>query len=305
MGLNIKKLILLFVLCSGCLKKPPELSIDDGEPANIAAVEDALANGFGNVNPLQIKLNEFVSLAQTQQIYDLPERIGFQSGTSVQKREVFPDRVDYTFIQQLVEYDSGQNQKSSTSQRKISISTGAVQPMDVSQHPTIQFCRSIFNSSQNTASNSMSALEQKRMVAEKIKANLVRPLNERNSPISLESFCSVALACEMVGQCFNFETYTSFETPPSAVANSANCQNIPDCKLRVVTTKFAFVFMDVDSQGNELRNKILYEIKLSPETPYLSRLLSQCRQGIVPIDKTTKVYAKICDKVTDFLPGIN
>ncbi len=291
MGLNIKKILVLLILCSGCLKRPPELAIDDGEPVNISAVEDALANGFGDVNPLQIKQNEFVALAQTQQIYDLPERIGYQAGTSVQKREVFADRVDYTLIQQLVEYDAGQNQKSSTSQRKISIGTGAVQARGVSQHPTIQFCRSIFNSSQN--------------MAQRIKANLVGRASDRSSPISLESFCSVALACEMVGECFNFETETTFESPPSAVAKSANCQGIPNCKLKVVTTKFAFVFMDVDSQGNELRNKILYEVKVSPDVPYLSRLLSQCRQGIVPIDKNTKVYAKICDKVTDFLPGIN
>jgi hypothetical protein len=314
MGFNIKYLIVFFLICTGCLKKPAELSIDDGVPADIAAIEDALASGFGDIDPLQMKQDEFVAAAQTQQIFDLPLRVAFQVGNSIYKRKTHPDRVDFTILQQLVEYDANQNQKSSVSQRELSVVTGLLQANSISeqslslffqrssQHPSIRFCRSLFD----PAANSTDILAQARsrnVIAQKVKTNLNRAYSDRSSPISLESFCSVALACEFVGECFNFETFESYERPPKYVAESPNCQNIPNCLMKVVTTKFAFVFTDTDSEGNELRNKILYEVRLSPDVPYLARLLSQCRQGIVPIDSATKVYAKICDQVTDFEQG--
>lgn len=298
MGFNIKYLLVIFFL-TGCLKKPAELAVNDGDPVNIADVEDSLALGFGNIDPLQMQKDEFVAEAQTQQIYDLPERIVTQAGTSVQKREVLSDRVNYTFLQQLVEYDANQNQKSSVSQRKLTVLTGGAQTMAGSQHPSIRFCRSLFSSSVEQDSATTNENKQQK-VREKIKSNLLTSFADRSSPLSIENFCSLALACENVGQCFNFESSVGYEAPPAPVVQSPNCQNLPNCSLKVVTTKFAFVFTDTDSQGNEIRNKILYTIKLSPDAPYLARLLSQCRQGIVPIDKTTKVYATICDKVTNF-----
>lgn len=309
--MKLQHLLIFTILFAGCLKKPAELSIDDGEPADITAIEEALASGFGDINPLQMKQSEFVSEAQTQQIYDIPERIVFQTGTVIEKREVFSDRVDFSILQQLVEYDQNQNQKSSVTQRKVSVYTGSqnVTTQDFvatlvqrySQHPSIQYCRALFSGA--SAQNSLTPMIQQNAIAQNIKKNLVQAASERSTPLSLESFCSIALACEYVGQCFNFETYTRYEAPPQSVAQSPNCQGLPNCLIKVVTTKFSFVFMDTDSEGNELRNKILFEIRLSPDTPYLARTLSQCRQGIVPIDQTTKVYAKVCDKVTGFETG--
>ena len=313
MGFDMKFQVLLaiIILSAGCLKKPAEMSIDDGDPADITAIEESLAAGFGNIDPLQMKQSEFVGEAQTQQLYDLPERIVIQTGTIIDKREVFSNRVDYSILQQLVEYDQNQNQKSSVSQRKISILTEA-QNMTTqsfvdslmtrySQHPSIQFCRYLFSG--DTSQNSASSLTQQHLIAQNVRKNLVEATADRGRPLSLEAFCSIALACEYVGQCFNFETYTQYETPPASVAQAPNCKGIPNCLLKVVTTKFAFVFMDTDSEGKELRNKILYEVRLSPEVPYLARVLSQCRQGIVPIDQSTKIYAKICDKTTSFEAG--
>ncbi len=309
--MNLKSLLIVTVICAGCLKKPAELSIDDGEPADITAIEEALAAGFGDINPLQMKKNEFVAEAQTQQIYDIPERIVFQTGTIIDKREVFSDRVDFSILQQLVEYDQNQNQKSSVTQRKISVFTGlqnlktqdfvSTLAQRYSQHPSIQFCRDLFSDS--TVQNAASPILQQNIIANNIRKNLVESTAERSKPLSLESFCSVALACEYIGQCFNFETFTQYEAPPYSVTQSPDCQGLPNCLMKVVTTKFSFVFMDKDSEGNDLRNKILYEIKISPDAPYMARMISQCRQGIVPIDATTKVYAKICDKVTGFQKG--
>ena len=111
------------------------------------------------------------------------------------------------------------------------------------------------------------------------------------------------LSCRLVGACYNFDSKDESVPPPAAVQSSPNCGGVPNCLIPVRTIKFSFVFQDKGTDGEPIRNKIFYEIKLSPQAPYLARIQSECRQGIVPIDSKLKVYAKLCDQTSNFSYG--
>lgn len=103
--------------------------------------------------------------------------------------------------------------------------------------------------------------------------------------------------------CSNLEVKRFTSPPPLSVQQKENCGGIPNCEINKVKVSFYRTFDDEDLDGNAIRNKMLYDVTISSDVPYLSKIMEMCQQGIVEIDKKTKIYARICDRTVDFEKG--
>lgn len=88
------------------------------------------------------------------------------------------------------------------------------------------------------------------------------------------------------------------QSPPLYVRERTNCGQVAQCQLRVTKIQFDQInwFNDSDYQ------KIRYNLEITPDAPYLSRILSDCIATQIPYGERT-VYIKECQKVLDFWNG--
>lgn len=91
--------------------------------------------------------------------------------------------------------------------------------------------------------------------------------------------------------------------PPFEVQQQANCGGLAGCQMNFKKISFYRSSDYEDSQGNKLRNKILYSTVVSKDAPYLSRVMEFCQQGIIDIDPKTSIYARICERTRYFEKG--
>jgi hypothetical protein len=96
----------------------------------------------------------------------------------------------------------------------------------------------------------------------------------------------------------NLKKTMTLDTPPSAIASKPDCSQIyPNCKIRVYTIEFDLVIWK-DGKGENIHQ----EYKISPDTPLLGMILSECQSGILPWNNQN-LYVKQCTVANNFIYG--
>lgn len=258
------RLILASALCLsflGCMKKP-SLEDDDGTPASADQVQNAIVAAWGQVSPLTISNGEFSYLEKDMAIGDMPARVIFQEGKTVQAVSETETEKTYTILQQIAEIDSNNQQKLSTSERTVRITKSAQIVSDPLQMMS-------------------TALPLSVEIAQQLLYTCVRDK-------------------DWDANCYNLKTWDSLEAAPSAVASREGCEGLPNCQWRQKNVAFDLVLKTKDEKtGVTSKTKASYTIKMSPDAPYLSRLTEFCYQGIGTASGT-HFPVLICHKIKNF-----
>ncbi len=88
------------------------------------------------------------------------------------------------------------------------------------------------------------------------------------------------------------------QSPPPLVRNEPDCRGLPNCQIQV--TKI--YFDQVNWYSSEDYDKLRYTLEISPDVPYLGKVISDCIATQIPYEQRT-VYIKECQVLLDFAYG--
>lgn len=268
----MNKCVIVFVVAillvtASCLKKQ---NLDDdnlGPAINPLEVTKALGAGFGSYDYNEIKKNEFTSIILSQRLQDSLVQNIEQQGITVEASINSLDKLDLDLIVEDQIFSNGQSSQSSTRKWPIEIKKG-------------------------TAA-----------------ANAVKQRSGAQSPLlTFLMFDTLAF-----GSCVNSGTYpetchqlkstTIQYKVPLAAANQHNCSDIMNCYIPAKKIEFDIVRKyQKDQEGKPKRTH--YTLVLSPEVPFLSRVLQLCSRGIYEITSSNqKILADICYTVNNYAAG--
>lgn len=103
--------------------------------------------------------------------------------------------------------------------------------------------------------------------------------------------------------CHNLKVTEEVKSAPDLVRAQENCAGIPDCKMTYKTIAFDLVLRTPSTSGMKTE-KVNYSVTISPEAPYLSRLMNFCYRGVVTVNPSNNQYlVKLCNRVMNFKFG--
>lgn len=289
-------LVLMVLAATSCLKAPSE-SDDNGPAVAADEVQKAILAAWDNADFTSIKLNEFLYVEQDQKISTLDPKVVYKEASQIIARTETTDTVTYKFLIRSQAMENG-NFKPVTSYE--------------SDIEAVKSSPSVTGSPLTTASIEGKALPKSVEELQKSMANGsvgVRSGTGNNHYLGVLTIQNMLGACvkgeNWDATCHNLRVSEGVMSPPTGVSSQQNCGGIPDCQIRYKKVAFDLVvnFKDEDS-GNTRTEKVIYEMTISPDVPYLSRLLEFCYQGMVPT-ASQKVLVKLCNRVQNFELGQN
>lgn len=284
-------LVALLVASVGCIKQP-ELDDDDGPVFESNVVQNAMADAWGEADPgTEIRLNEFSYTELSQRVHGVPAydpaRVMYLEGLTVTNRDVKTDDIEYKIVQQVSDR-TGTESKVSSTEYQVSVPR-----MD----NTIQ------STTLESAVKNYSASDLKPMSLS-FGVQIVSALAHACAKSSTwDADCAEIKAdkCELT--CHNLVIKTETVDAPKLVQERANCEGIADCKIRTVKVSFDQVLKIKRGEATE-KSKVGYSVVISPDVPYLSRLMSQCSRRLLTVSASNqKVLGEVCNDVKDFTAG--
>lgn len=293
-GLTLTVLLGGLLTATSCLK-PPVLTADNGPQAEPSEVQRAILDAWNGADFTSIRQNEFLYIEQDQKIATLESRVVYKEASDVKERVVdeAKDTVTYRFEIQSQSMENGSFKPITVLEDEITVPRT---PSTASQSPQAPKQKAAFPAS-------LEAL-QKSMASGSVG---LYSSPARNHFLGLLTINSMLLAC-VKGEnwdvtCHNLQVSEGSRPPPVGVASQPNCGGIPNCLIRYKKISFDLVVnLKKSDSASSSTEKVNYELVLSEDVPYLSRLLEFCYQGMVPT-QNQKVLVKICNKVGNFLPG--
>lgn len=274
--MKCKLLFLIFFLSlfttTSCLKKQNLDEEDLGPALKPLEVTKALGQAFGSYNYNDIKKNEFTSLMLSQKIQDSLVQNIEQQGIAVDAVANSLEKLDLDLIVQDQTYSNGQTSQST---RKWPI--------------TIK-----------KASAATASIE-----------NLIHEASDAQSPmLTFLMFESLAFgSCYDSGDfpetCHQLKVSDIQFKVPIAAANQHNCVDSTNCFINARKIEFDIIRKyQKDKDGKPKRTH--YTVILSPEVPFLSRVLQLCSRSIYEISNSNqKILADICYSVNNYAAGQN
>ncbi|MBX3041625.1 MAG: hypothetical protein KF789_13045 [Bdellovibrionaceae bacterium] len=254
--------LVLSLTTASCMKKPA-LDDNDGTPVTAEAVQDAVVQAWGAPSALDIGANEFAYTEKDIEIGDLPARVIFQDGKTIQSVEETPEEKKYVILQQIAEIDSNNEQKLSTSERRISVAKPS-QTIDDEGPATLA-----------------TALPLSVELAQQLLYACVKGKDWNVS-------------------CYNLQASETVEDAPPQIASRPDCEGLTDCKWRQKFVSFDMILESKDDKtGVTSRTKAKYSVKMSPDAPYLSRVTEFCYEGIGTVSNT-HFPLRICQRIKNF-----
>lgn len=100
--------------------------------------------------------------------------------------------------------------------------------------------------------------------------------------------------------CHNLKIKTEKGAPPSLIKQKANCGGIPQCEMTYKKVSFDLVLKTQTPSGIK-EDKVNYSVVISPEAPYLARLMNFCYRGVITVSPSNAQYlVQLCDRVLNF-----
>lgn len=289
--------ILFLGLLAGtsCLKRPA-LDTDNGPQATSAEVQEAILDAWDNADFNTTRKDEFLYVEQDNRISTLEPRVVYKEGSEVKVRTVDNANqvVKYKFEIQATEIESSGSFKPITViednlEVPITSPTVTVPPRQAQQ--TAAFPDSVEALQKSMAKGSVGLYSS----------------GPRNHFLALYTIQNMLLACvkdkDWDVTCHNLEITEGMRAPPIGVASQPDCGGIHNCMIRYKRIAFDLVVNLKNEDTGEVKpEKVNYELVISPDVPYLSRLLDFCYQGMVPT-QGQKVLVRMCNKVKNFVQG--
>lgn len=289
-------LLVLLLAVTSCLK-PPSLSDDNGPVVAADQVQKAILSAWDNADFNSTKLNEFLYIEQDQKISSLDPKVVYKEASQIISRTEAADSVTYKFLIRSQAMENGNFKPVTSFENDITAEKGSPSVTNTALTPAAAegkaFPKSVEELQKSMANGSVG----------------VRSGAGNNHFLGVLTIQNMLGAC-VKGEnwdvtCHNLQVSEGVTSPPTGVSSQQNCGGIPDCQIRFKKVSFDLVvnFKDEES-GNTRTEKVVYDMTISPDVPYLSRLMEFCYQGMVPT-ATQKVLVKLCNRVQNFEPGQN
>lgn len=268
-------LVLTALAASASCMKKPDLTQEDGEPVGSQALAESITRIWGDPSLDQVASGssfhsvaegDFVYTEKTQEVSSLPKKVILQDG-----KTVLPVDEDATFKRLRI---AQQNRDFSTEEN----------PPDVSFEFGLDYNKVLRKLSFEPSSNG-------------------------GVPLGIVTMLSMRYACtpppdgKWKVECFNLQTWEEEEAAPPLIAAQAGCGGLPDCRWRKKVMSFVRATEYVDPDTNtQVRAKIIYTMKTSPDAPFLARLTDFCFRGLATVGNQ-KIPVTICESVRNFRRG--
>lgn len=321
MGFNMMNkfhrfLILVAVAGSfSCMKKP---DLDAKSiPASLREVQSALVDGWGQTSPLTMNVNDFVYTETDQRLEQQDSRLVLQEGITVSKKNETANDVNYTYLYQVAAINGDQMQQSTREDHRCVAKTDAGCPTEPTTSPSPANGTTVPAALKNL--NDLEARARTKINSNA--ANTVKPYaDDFQMSLGFEKFLGLAYSCQKTTaidtyckeqmkvdscdiQCANLIATSEVMDAPSAIQHQANCGGLKDCKINLKRVSFDWSF--TTKAGTETHTqKINYSIALSPDMPFLSRMMEYCSRGLLDIGTTgNKVLVTVCTRTKNYTPA--
>lgn len=305
MNKNLQRLLIL-TLVTGSMScmQTPDLE-DKVTPATAEEVSNAIVDSWGTVSPLTMLKGDFIYQETEQQIDTLESRVVLQEGTTISNITETPEKYDYTFLYQTAVI-SGDNASQSTREDHRTVTKN-----NATTSSTVQ------TAAKKVKSSESSALQMTKSVLGKKSSDVTvmgddyemtlgfeRVLMLANSCVmtdDLQNYCKETLkldSCEI--KCGNLTKTTEVRPAPDLIKQQSNCGGLPNCKLNVKKVTFDWQIL-MKTGGTTEKQKVTYTISMTPDLPFLPRVLDYCSRGLVQIpNSSTKVLVTVCNRLKNF-----
>lgn len=278
-------LLTLPFLAVACMQQP-ELDNDDGPQANSTEIQKALGDAWGDVDPSSINQREYTYSEVSQRVQGIPAydpaRVLFLEGLTVLQRDVKETEIDYKIVQEVSDRTGTEAKTSST---EYQVTVPRVDLLSVKQfNPLKEF----------------SASELKPMSVT-FGVQIVFALAQAcTKSETWDEDCKTIQADKCDLTCHNLKVTTDTVAAPLMVRSRANCEGLTNCQMR--TTKVSFdQIVSIKKGDSTEKNKVSYSATISPDVPYLSRLMSQCTRRLLTVSASNqKVLGEVCNDVKNF-----
>lgn len=298
----------IFILLVGslsCMKKP---NMDENAtPATPQEVQKALSQSWGQADPLTMTPNDFVYHETEQRLEQQDPRLVLQEGITVSKKEESANEFDYTFLYQSAVISGNQSQQSTREDHRCVAKTqsGCSQPAIATVPGSVAQSDTAATAAVKTLSRMQAAAEVKPYSSDlQMTLGFERFVGLIYSCVksdALDKYCKEELGADSCDiKCSNLVSTDEVQDAPPLMKAQPNCGDLPDCKLRLHRVSFDWSF--VLKKGTSAQTqKINYTIALSPDLPFLSRVVEYCSRGLIDIPQTgNKVLVSICNRVKNY-----
>lgn len=290
---------LLTMTVSSCMLKPD--MEDNATPASLVEVQKSLATSWGKADPLSMNPNDFIYLETDQRLEQQEPKVVMQEGITVSKKEEATNEYNYTFLYQTA-LISGEQIQQSTKEDHRCVAKNA------------DGCATALVQSAASVPIAMKSLKKMQEAAVKVSAT------DSQLTLGFEKFIGLAYACQTTPalvkycqeqldadtcevSCANLKSFNEQTEAPPLIKAQTNCGGFPDCKINLNRVSFDWSFKLTKGQATQTQ-KINYSIALSPDMPFLSRVMEYCSRGLINVPQLgTKVLVSICNRVKNYVPS--
>ena len=283
LGFNMKLLILitaLFVITTqtSCIEKQNLEESSLGPPVDAASVEEAMADGVGNLDFNDVKVNEGNAATAATTFEDSQVVKVFNQTLIV---DSIVDNADKMTINLNYSKQYFQNSNSSFS--------------DV-RYPIVITKDNVLSSLSNSGKVAV-----KSKLMSKAKAETTAEIESPFFLFSVYAYLAVSACREDQVTCHNFKFTDSESLLNSQLAHPSICPNTQKCIIPIREIEFDLIdHKIVDANGKPQRSH--YTFVASKKLPFFSKVLSYCVRGLVDLGGR-KVLAEDCVNVNNFTVG--
>ena len=306
--------LLIVALAMGTLScmKTPDLN-EKTSPASLAEVQNAMVQSWGTSDPLTMTPNDFLYQETEQTVEEQDPRLVLQEGITISKKEEAAKEFNYTFLYQSNVVNGNQNQQSTREDHRCVAKTSDGCETTTSSTTTTMS----LPSGDATASSGNFAI--KNLV--RMQQATIKPYSEDlQLTLGFERFMGLAYACqkssgldtyckEQLGvdscdiQCSNLVTKDELVDAPALIKAQTNCGGFKDCKINLKRVSFDWSFISKTGSVTHTQ-KINYTIAVSPDMPFLSKVMEYCSRGLVEVPSSgNKVLVGVCNRVKNYKPA--
>ncbi|WP_413295310.1 hypothetical protein ACLSU7_09425 [Bdellovibrio sp. HCB185ZH] len=309
MNKNLHRLlpqVLTVAVVAGSLScmKTPDLD-DKAVPASAQEVSSSLVDGWGSVSPLTMLKGDFLFQETEQQIDTMEPRLVLQEGITISNVTETADQYDYTFLYQTAVI-SGENSSQSTREDHRSVLKSNATDSNSVQAASKKSLKSTDSAALATAKSVLAKKSDVKTLGDDYEMTLgfERVLMLANSCVmtdDLLKYCKETLkvdSCEI--KCANLTKTSEVRPAPDLIKQQSNCGGLPNCQLNVKKVTFDWSILLKTGTTTE-KQKVTYTISMTPDLPFLPRVLDYCSRGLVQIpNSTTKVLVTVCNRLKNF-----
>lgn len=291
MGLYMKHFLqplLLTVLLTSVVSciKAPEME-EDENPSTITDVQNALAESWGEADPLTMAPNDFLLQQTFRKIENGEDRLWLQEGITISKKEERATDWLYTYLYQTETLTSDGNTQQSTREDHRQVTKA---------EPTME----VFN----------------RAIA--LNGEIKPMADDLQMSLGFERLIGLAYACQLTSdqdkvckevlgydsceiKCFNLKVTEEMRPAPDLMKAQQNCGGLAGCSMRVKTVSFDWAAYYKKGEVTE-KQKVNYSISMTQDLPFFSRVTDYCYRALASAG-TQKALVTVCTRLANYKGG--